>query len=143
MNFLEWLLDYSSYNRRDFCGEGWETNPNLKYIHFYSDLAIGSCYVVVSLALLYVRRKYSNLLYSDGLSFACFISFLYVLFCGIGHYIDCLFFSYPLYNLKGFWSLVTAGVSVIGAYAIVYALLRHLVKYASDIDASNISSFLL
>ncbi len=86
-------------------------DPSVVWLHVASDALIGVSYVTISSLLVrFVRRRHD--LPFDWM----FIAFgLFIIACGVGHFIDVLTLWYPAYWLSGLERGFTALVSVLTA----------------------------
>ena len=90
-------------------------DPKLVGLHVVSDLLIGIAYVSISATLGYLVFKASR-----GIPFHwVFLAFgLFIISCGLTHFMEVLVIWVPLYWLSGFIKVVTAVASVATAVAL-------------------------
>ncbi len=90
-------------------------DPTLVGLHVTSDLLIGLAYVSISLTLGYLVYKASK-----GIPFHwVFLAFgLFIISCGITHFLEVLVIWRPYYWLSGYVKLLTAAASVATAVAL-------------------------
>ena len=96
-------------------------NKPLLYTHLWSDLLIGVSYVVISFALAaLVHRARREIPFS-----AAFVAFgLFIITCGLTHFMEIWTLWEPVYWLSGGVKVVTAAASVATAVAMPFMLPR-------------------
>ncbi len=96
-------------------------NKPLLYTHLWSDLLIGVSYVVISFALAaLVHRARRDIPFS-----AAFVAFgLFIITCGLTHFMEVWTLWEPVYWLSGGVKVVTAAASVATAVAMPFMLPR-------------------
>lgn len=123
---MSWLFNYTLFNPRNSCGEGWTTY--LQVTHQLSDLVTFLCYITIPI-LIYTLvseiYKRTNFKYTV-LAIDCF---LFILFCGFSHLIGFLMFKYPMYRLDAAIKVCMAIVST----KTCYSLAVYLPKLIEDI----------
>jgi signal transduction histidine kinase len=118
-NIMPWLADTAGQTPHGFC-LSWD--PVLLWLHAVSDAAIGLAYMTIPLALgVFVSRRGDLVFKPLFLLFA-----LFIVLCGIGHWISLLTLWIPLYWLEGLVKVATACVSVLTAVSLWLLLPRAL-----------------
>jgi PAS domain S-box-containing protein len=91
-------------------------NPGLMWLHLTSDALIGLAYFSIPVALVYLKRKRTDLPFSW-----IFLLFgLFIVACGATHWMEVWTLWYPEYWLSGAIKAVTAAASVPTAIALAY-----------------------
>ncbi len=114
IEFLSKLFDTSDFPARWQCGHWTEGHG---WLHIGSDLAIAGAYAAIPLSIAWfaVSRRRDLTFPKLYWLFA-----LFILSCGLGHFIEATIFWQPWYRLSGVVKLITATVS----WATVLALIR-------------------
>jgi signal transduction histidine kinase len=105
LDFFERLFDPSGFVPRARCGRDW--GGGLIALHVVSDLAIGLAYLAIPLVLLYFVRRRRDVPFRG--IFGWFGVF--IVGCGLTHFLDAAMFATPLYRLSGLVLLFTAVAS--------------------------------
>lgn len=116
LEFFQKLLDTSDFPSRWNCGN-WDSGHG--WLHIISDSLIFGAYLTIPLALFAVAwKKHRELLFEKlVLLFA-----LFILCCGIGHFIEATIFWTPWYRLSGLSKAITATISWITAIVAIRKL---------------------
>jgi signal transduction histidine kinase len=125
------LLDVSVFKRiglaHEYC---YLREPRLIWLHVISDALIGQAYVSISATLGYLVHKASREIPFHGI----FLAFgLFIVSCGLTHFMEVWVIWEPVYWLSGYIKLVTAAASV----ATAVALLPLLPKIFRVVDAAR------
>jgi PAS domain S-box-containing protein len=119
-----WLFDTTGFRPRAECGD-W--SAGLMWLHIGSDLFIWLAYVSIPLVLIFFVRRRSDLPYPR-----LFVLFaLFILFCGLTHFIEALIFYRPVYRLSGVVKFATAVVSWLTVAALVPVVPKALAMAAT------------
>lgn len=123
---LAWLtriFDTTGFPGRWECGEAWETDPSLGWVHIASDLATFAAYFAVPCVVAWFVVRKPELKFPP-----IFWIMLGLIFfsCGTVHLIEAGIFWWPHYRLSGLMKLLTASVSCVGVFVLAKTLPRAL-----------------
>ena len=118
---VSWLLDPSGLTPHGFCLL-WQ--PGLIWTFALADLATGTAYFAIPVALAVIIRRRTDLVFRPILWL--FIAF--ILLCGITHWLDVITLWVPAYSLQGAAKVGTAIVSVVTAVVLYRVLPETLAR---------------
>ncbi|MEW4565609.1 ATP-binding protein [Bremerella sp. JC770] len=97
----------------------WHEEPGVGWLHIISDVAIFGAYLTIPLVLAYFlfRRR--------DLPFPTLIA-LFIVSCGLGHFVEAIIFWEPVYRFSGLIKAITAVVSWATVVALVPLIPRVL-----------------
>lgn len=123
LNWLSYPFDTEGFPPRWHCGEAWQEEPYIGWLHIISDLATFASYYAVPCVVAWFvmgkpERKFPPIFW---------IFFGLVFFsCGSVHLIEAGIFWWPMYRMSAMLKLVTAVVSTIGVVVLARSLPRAL-----------------
>lgn len=126
---IDWLLTPPGLTPHGFC-LSWE--PELLWLHAFSDAAIGLSYFAIPLFLMAILRGRSDLTFRPlFIPFAAFI-----LLCGTGHWLDLVTLWVPVYGIEGVVKAMTAIVSLMTVFTL-WKLLPQVLSWPSPVQLQS------
>ena len=113
---MYWLFNYSEFNPRNSCGEGW--TMYLQVTHQLSDVIIFLCYITIPL-LIYTLISEVNKRTEFKYKKLAFWYLMFIIFCGLSHFVNFLMFKYPMYRLDALIKCLIAIISVMACYRLM------------------------